>query len=113
MEFEMDAVGLSCHRNEISATACHHVDYLARVFFGEIDRQKLDRLALYTVDLADNDLRLSYLKLEALAAHCLDEHTQMEHASAIDNPLVFAVGFGHTQREVAVKLFLKSLPYMA
>ncbi len=59
------------------------------------------------VDLADHDLRLADRELEALAAHGLDEHRELQLAPALDLPRVGALGREHPQRHVADQLLLQ------
>ena len=76
----------------------------ADVVLGDVDRQALDRLAQRAVDLAREDLRLADGELEALAAHHLDEHGELQLAAALDLPGVGALGVEHAQRDVADQL---------
>ena len=56
------------------------------------------------VDLAGDDLGLADGELEALAAHHLDEHRELELAASLHLPRVGAVGGEHAQRHVADQL---------
>ena len=60
----------------------------ADVVVGHVDRQPLDRLVRLAVDLAREHLRLADGELEALAAHQLDEHGELQLAAALDLPRV-------------------------
>ena len=113
LEFDVDAVVARLHGEDVTLAARHHVDHFRAVFLGDIDAQRLNRLAFLAVDLLDDHLRLTDLKLIPLAAHGLDEDREMEHASAEDYPLVFALPFPDSQGEVFVELALETLLNMA
>ena len=61
-------------------------------------------LTLHAVDFLYDYLGLSDLKLVALATHGLDEHRQVEHASAVDGPNILLGAFLNAEGEVAVEL---------
>ena len=79
----------------------------AEVVLGHVDGEQLDRLVALAVDLADHDLRLADGELEALAAHRLDEHRELQLAAALHLPRVGALGREHAQRHVADELLLQ------
>ena len=62
----------------------------ADVLLGDVDRDALDRLVLLAVDLLREHLRLADGELEALAAHQLDEHGELQLAAALHLPGVRA-----------------------
>ena len=76
----------------------------ADVLLGRVDREPLDRLVHLAVDLARHDLRLADRELEALAAHQLDEHRELQLAAALHLPGVRPLGREHAQRDVADQL---------
>ena len=76
----------------------------ADVLLGRVDREPLDRLVHLAVDLARHDLRLADRELEALAAHELDEHRQLQLAAALHLPGVRPLGREHAERDVADQL---------
>jgi hypothetical protein len=53
------------------------------------------------VDLAGDDLGLAHGELEALAAHHLDQHRQLQLAAALHLPRVGALGLQHADGDVA------------
>ena len=61
MEFNVDAVVLSVHADDVATAARHHIDDFRTVFLRDIYGEGLDRLALYAIDFLDDDLRLAYL----------------------------------------------------
>ena len=79
----------------------------ADVVLGHVDGETLDRLVHAAVDLARDHLRLADRELEALAAHQLDEHRQLQLAAALDLPRVGALGVAHPQRDVADQLLVE------
>ena len=76
----------------------------ADVLLGHVDRDALDRLVHLAVDLARHDLRLADRELEALAAHQLDEHRELQLAAALHLPRVGPLGRQHAERDVADEL---------
>ena len=82
----------------------------ADVVLRNVDRQPLDRLVHLAVDLARDDLRLADGQLEALAAHHLDEHRELQLAAALHLPRVGPLGRQHAQRHVADELLVEPLP---
>ena len=64
----------------------------ADVVLGHVDRQSLHRLVGGAVDLAGDDARLPRGQLEALAAHRLQQHHQLQLAAALDLPGVGPLG---------------------
>ena len=81
----------------------------ADVLLGDVDRDALDRLVPLPVDLLGQHLRLADRQLEALAAHHLDEHRELQLAAALHLPGVGARGRQHAQRDVADELRVEPL----
>ncbi len=63
-----------------------HLGDDADVVLGYVDREALDGLVAFAVDLTDQDVRLADGQLEAFAAHHLDEHRELQLAAALDLP---------------------------
>ena len=98
------------HRCHLALATCHHINHLARELLGNVDCKLLDRLTLLSVNLLVYNLRLTYLKLVALASHCLDKHREVEHTTSAYNPLVGGVLEGaHTQGKILLKLLLQTV----
>ena len=76
----------------------------AEVLLRHVDRDALDRLVHLAVDEARDDLRLADRQLEALAAHLLDEHLELELAAALHLPGVRPLGRQDAQRDVPDEL---------
>ena len=74
------------------------------VVVGDVDGHPLHRLVELAVDLTGHHLGLAHGQLEPLAAHGLDQHGQLELASALDLPGVGSLGGAHPQRDVADQL---------
>ena len=87
-----------------------HLGDDAEEVLGHVDRQPLDRLVQLAVDLARDHLRLADRQLEALAAHRLDEHRELQLAAALDLPGVGPLGVEHADRHVADQLLLRAGP---
>ncbi len=79
----------------------------ADVLLGDVDGDALDRLVPLAVDLARQHLRLADRELEALAAHQLDEHRELQLAAALHLPRVGARGREHAERDVADELLVE------
>ena len=69
-----------------------HLDDDAGVVLGHVDGEALHRLVALAVDHTRDDLRLTHGQFEALAAHGLDEHGQLQLAAALHLPGVRAIG---------------------
>ena len=80
---------------------------------GHVDRDALDRLVPLAVDLPDQHLRLADRELEALAAHQLDEHRQLQLAAALHLPRVRPRGREDAERDVADELLVEALLHLA
>ena len=79
----------------------------ADVVLGHVDRDALDRLVLLAVDLSCQHLGLADGQLEALAAHDLDQHRELELPAALHLPDVGPRGRLDAQRDVADELLLE------
>ena len=82
----------------------------ADVLLRDVDRDPLDRLVPLAVDLLREHLGLADGELEALAAHQLDEHGELQLASALHLPGVRAQGGEDAQRDVADELLHRAAP---
>ena len=82
----------------------------ADVLLGHVDRDALDRLVALAVDLLRQHLGLADGQLEALAAHQLDEHRELQLAAALHLPGVRARRRQHAQRHVADELLRRAGP---
>ena len=67
----------------------------------DVDRDALVRLVDRAVDLAQQHLRARHLQLEALAAHLLDQHGQLELAAAAHLERLRRLGRPHLDGDVA------------
>ena len=76
----------------------------ADVLLGDIDREVLDGLHLLAVDLLDDHLGAGDRELIALPPHGLDQHREVELATAADHELVGGVGLLDPQPKVDVEL---------
>ncbi len=80
----------------------------ADVLLGHVDRQALDGLVALAVDLALDHVRLSDRQLEALPAHHLDEHRQLQLAAPLHLVGVRPLGVLDAQRHVADELLVQA-----
>ena len=74
------------------------------VVLGYVDGQPLHRLVHRAVDHPGDHLRLADGDLEALPAHDLDQHGQLQLAAALHLPGVRPLGRQHPDRDVADQL---------
>ena len=81
VELDVDTLALVFHRGHLTFTTGDHINHLGGKLLGHVDGELFDRLALLTIDLFIDDLRLTYLQLVALATHGLDEYGEVEHAT--------------------------------
>ena len=93
--------------------AGEHLGDDADVLLGDVDRQPLDRLVELAVDLAGQHLRLPGGQLEALAAHQLQQHDQLQLAAALHLPGVGALGVVDPDRDVADQLGVEPVADLA
>ena len=86
----MLTIALGIHGNHFALATGHHIDHLRTEFLRAVDGELLDRLALLSINLLDNDLRLANGNLIALATHRLDEDGEVEHTTTINYPRTIA-----------------------
>ena len=114
LELEVLTVALGVHGNHFALAAGHHIDHLRAEFLGAVDGELLDRLALLSIDLLDNDLGLTDSHLVALAAHGLDEDGKVEHTTTIDHPRTIAgLVFLDTQGHILLKFLVEAILNLA
>ena len=80
----------------------------AQVVVGDVDGHPLHGLVDLAVDQPGHHLGLAHGELEALAAHGLDQHGQLELAAALDLPGVGSLGGRDPQRDVADQFGVES-----
>ena len=81
----------------------------AEVLLGDVDRDPLDRLVALAVDLLGHDLGLADGELEALTAHRLDEHRELQFATGLDLPGVGTLGRVDPDADVADQLGVETV----
>ena len=91
----------------------HQLGDHAEVVVGDVDGHPLHRLVELAVDLPGHHLGLAHGQLEALAAHGLDQHGQLQLAPALDLPGVGPLGGADPQRDVADQLGLEAAEDLA
>ena len=102
------AVAVVDHLLHAALAQCEELGDDADVVLGQVDRHALERLVQRPVDVAREHLRLADGQLEALAAHELDEHRELQLAAALDLPGVGPLGVLHAQGHVADELLLQT-----
>ena len=81
----------------------------AHELVGHVDGHAVDRLVDDAVDLPGQHLRLADGELEALAAHHLDEHGELQLAATLDLPRVGPLGRQHPDADVADELGVEAV----
>ncbi len=97
------------HRCHFTLAARHHVDHLRGELFRHVDGQFFDRLALLSVNLLVDNLRLAHLQFVTFAAHRFDEDGEVKHAAAANNPRVARLVALHTQGEVLFEFLFEAV----
>jgi len=95
------------HLLEASLPQCQQLRDHADVLLRHVDGEALDGLVHLAVDLARDDHGLADGELEALAAHQLDEHRELQLPAPLHLPRVGSLGGEHPQRDVADDLLLE------
>ena len=72
--------------------------------FLDIDRQQLERLALFAFDLAQHHARSGNRKLVALATHVFEQYREVQLAPPEDEEHVRVLGVLDPQRDVGKQL---------
>src|SRR5580698_11651138 len=89
-----------------------HIDHLPAELGGHVDHQDLIRLALLSIDLLDQDGRLSNRQLESFATHGLDQDAQMKNSASIYEEAVGIFRILYPQRQVFFRLFHQAVTKM-
>ena len=79
----------------------------ADVLLGDVDGQALDGLVALAFDLTLEHVRLADRQLEALPAHHLDEHRELQLTTALHLVGVRPLSLLHTQRHVSDELLFQ------
>ena len=112
-EVELHPVALGVDGAHFTFAACHHVNHLAREFFGHQHRELLHGLAFLAVYLAYDHLRLAHLQLVAFATHGLYEHREVHDAAAEDQQLVGRAGLFYAHGQVLLQLGIQAVAQVA
>src|ERR1700751_1624631 len=79
----------------------------------DVDGELLEGLAAFSVAVAQYHARTRYRQLVALAAHVLDQDSEVQLAAAVYGKHVGIAGFLDAQRHVGEKLALEALAQVA
>jgi len=114
VEHEVRLLAALEHVGHLAAGSAEDLDNLAGIFARHVDGGLLDRLELLAVlvDLHQH-ARTSHLELEALAAHRLHQHRQMQNATAGDFHALRAGNLGDAHRDVRFGLVVQALAQLA
>ena len=113
IELKVHTLAGAFHFHHFTFTAGYHIDNLAGILFGNVDRELLDRLVLHAVYLLEDNLRLAYLQLISLAAHRLNQHGKVKHATTGHHPFSVFLALAYAKRKVLVQLLHQTVMYMA
>ena len=107
-ELEERPVAARFHPHEGGLAAGGKLDGGAHELLGNLDGELLDRLAALAADGLVQHLGLAHLQLEALAAHRLDEHRQVQDAAAVDDEGIGVQAGLDAEGEVLLELLLQA-----
>ena len=108
-ELQTGATAIRFHIDERAFALGSQLDNRTCIFVGTIDGHLLDRLALDTVDLLNDNLRLTDLQFVALAAHRLNQHREVQHTTTIDVEAIGIDALFDAQSEVLFELTIQTL----
>ena len=91
---------LAFHHRHLTFTFGHHIDDTAC--------QLLNRLAFYTINFLDDNLRLPYLQFVSFTTHRLDQNRQVQYTTSVNQPWISRISRSHTQSQVLVQFFLQA-----
>ena len=109
----MHAAGAFFHLENLSAAGTEKFERSAESRTTDIKRKSLVGFAGHAVDLAFNDFRLANGELEALAAHVLEKHAEVEQAATRHMEFVGRIAWCHAQRNIGFKLAVEALADLA
>jgi len=98
------------HHCTASAEFFHH---RALVLVFHIHGQLLKGLLFYAIDGANDNLGAGHAQLEALTAHALDEHRQVQFTTTGDAEFIRVITVFHPQGHVVYQLLLQALADLA
>ena len=109
LELQQGPVAARFHAHQRALAARGDLDGGAHKLLRHLDGEVLDRLAALAADGLVQHLGLADLQLEALAAHGLDEHREVQHTAAVDHEGIGRQARLHAQREVLLQLLVQAL----
>ena len=113
IEVELHTVALGVDSADFALAAGNHIDNLARELLGHKNRQLFDRLAFLTVNLFDDNLRLTNLQLVSFAAHGFDKHGEVHNAATVDEHCIGRTGLLDTHGQVLLQLLEETVAQVA
>ena len=108
LELQERPVATWFHPHESSLAAGGKLDGRAHKLLGNLDGEFFDRLAALAANGLVQHLGLAHLQFEALAAHRLDEHGQMQDAAAVNHEGIGIQARLDTEGEILLKLLLQA-----
>ena len=112
LELEQGPVTTGLHADQGALAAGREFDGGADELLGDLDGEVLDGFAALAADGLVEDLRLAYLEFEALAAHRLDEHRQVENAAPVDDEGVGIEAGLHAEGQVLLEFPVEAVLYV-
>ena len=101
--------------HDLEHAFAHHHQFCGFACGGlrDVDDEVLERLMRCAIDFFEQHLRLADLQFVAFAAHGLDEDAQVQDATSVDVPFVFAVRGFDAQGEVLLEFSVEALADVA
>ena len=109
LELQERPVAARFHPHEGGLAPRGELDGGAHELFGDLDGEFLDGLAALAADGLVQHLGLAHLQFEALAAHRLDEHRQVQDAAAVDHEGIGIQARLDAEGEVLFQFLLEAL----
>ena len=107
------ALAVRLHVGHLAAAQAQLLHDGALVLLFHVGHDVFVGFLLLAVHLAHDHLRAAHGQLEAFTAHVLDQHRQVQLATAGDAELVGAAGFFHAQGHVVLELRFQALADLA
>ena len=105
-----DHSGTSCfHTGHLSFSDGHHLNRFSRNFFWQVNGQVFHRLTFNSINLLNDNLWLTNLKLVTFSTHGFDQNRKVQYPTAIDQEFICTIGLLYTKRQVFLQFFFQTL----
>ena len=93
IEFQVYTFACTLHLHHLTLTTGYHINNLTGIFFGNIYCQFFNRLTLHTVNLLEDNLWLTNLKLITFATHGFNQYRKMKYTTTGNYPFTIFFTF--------------------